>query len=71
MENGKEASSRHQPVMLKEVLDALNVKPGGHYIDATFGRGGHADAILERVGDSGTLLAIDKDLEAVGEAPFR
>lgn len=61
----------HQPVLLEEVLDALNVKPGGVYIDATYGRGGHSTAILEKLNESGRLLAIDKDREAVDLAHKR
>ncbi|MCP3678794.1 MAG: 16S rRNA (cytosine(1402)-N(4))-methyltransferase RsmH [Gammaproteobacteria bacterium] len=55
----------HQPVLFNEVLDALEVQPGGIYIDATYGRGGHSDAILERLGEQGKLIAIDRDPEAI------
>jgi len=55
----------HQPVMLPEVLDSLALKPDGLYIDCTFGRGGHALAILERLSGEGRLLALDKDPDAV------
>lgn len=51
--------------MLREALAALNVRADGAYIDATFGRGGHSRAILDRLGESGRLLAIDRDPEAV------
>src|SRR5262245_25014663 len=58
----------HQPVLLKEVLENLAIKPDGIYIDATFGRGGHSQAILDRLGEKGFLLAIDKDPDAVAYA---
>jgi 16S rRNA (cytosine1402-N4)-methyltransferase len=54
--------------MLAESLRALNLKPGGVYMDATFGRGGHAEAILERLGTQGRLLCLDRDTEAVAAA---
>ena len=55
----------HRPVLLREVLDGLAVRPEGVYLDGTFGRGGHAAAILERLGPQGRLYAMDKDPEAV------
>ena len=55
----------HQPVLLDEVLEALSIKPDGCYIDATFGRGGHTAAILERLGNEGRVLAFDQDPEAI------
>ncbi len=55
----------HQPVLLQEVIQFLDIKPDGIYIDATFGRGGHATEILHRLGQNGFLLAIDKDPDAV------
>jgi len=58
----------HRPVLLDEVLQALAVKPGGVYVDGTFGRGGHAAAILAQLGPAGRLLAMDKDPEAVQSA---
>lgn len=54
----------HRPVLLDEVLDALQIKQDGLYIDGTFGRGGHARAVLERLAGQGKLLAFDKDPEA-------
>ena len=60
--------SVHHPVMLGEVLTSLNLKTDGFYIDCTYGRGGHAKEILNRLGDKGRLLAIDKDPEAVASA---
>ncbi len=55
----------HVSVLLEEAIEALNIKPDGVYIDATFGRGGHSRAILSRLGPAGRLLALDRDPEAV------
>ena len=54
----------HKPVLVREVVEALNIKTDGTYLDATLGRGGHSLAILERLGPRGRLLAIDRDPEA-------
>src|SRR4051812_19605870 len=51
----------HTPVLLDEVMQFLEPKPGGRFIDATFGAGGHARAILERTAPDGRVLAIDQD----------
>jgi 16S rRNA (cytosine1402-N4)-methyltransferase len=61
----------HRPVLFEEVLEALAIKPDGIYVDGTFGRGGHAGAILDRLGTEGRLLAIDKDPQAVAAAKDR
>lgn len=58
----------HIPVLLNEVLDGLDIKPDGIYVDATFGRGGHSRKILERLGPSGRLYGLDRDLTAVEAA---
>lgn len=58
----------HIPVLLDEVMDLLDVKEGGSYIDGTIGSGGHALAILERAGKNGRLLGIDRDQEAIERA---
>jgi 16S rRNA (cytosine1402-N4)-methyltransferase len=58
----------HQPVLLSEAIEGLNIKPNGIYIDTTFGRGGHSLAILEKLNKKGKLIAIDKDNTAVKEA---
>ena len=60
--------SSHQTVLLQEAVAALEVKPSGTYVDATFGRGGHSRAILERLGPNGRLLALDRDPQAVAAA---
>jgi 16S rRNA (cytosine1402-N4)-methyltransferase len=56
---------QHKPVLLEEALAALDVRSGGRYLDATFGRGGHTAAILERTGQEGRVVAIDRDPEAI------
>ncbi|MEY2919857.1 MAG: hypothetical protein RL261_1162 [Pseudomonadota bacterium] len=55
----------HTPVLLDEVLAGLSVKADGRYCDATFGRGGHAAAILAQLGPAGGLCAIDRDPDAI------
>lgn len=64
---GATASRRigHQPVLIEETMNALAITPKGVYIDATFGRGGHARALLERLGPEGRVLAFDRDPDAV------
>lgn len=58
----------HRPVLAREVVSLLAVKQGGVYLDGTVGSGGHARLILEALGDSGRLLGIDRDLEALTRA---
>ena len=62
----------HTPVLVEEALEALALRPGGLYVDATFGRGGHSARILEALGPDGQLVAIDRDPAAVaaGRARF-
>jgi len=55
----------HRPVLLAEVVAALNVRSDGVYVDCTFGRGGHTRAILEQLGKAGRVIAIDRDPDAV------
>ncbi len=57
--------TQHHPVLFEEVLEALAIKPEGIYIDGTFGRGGHAQGILNRLGPKGRLYAFDKDHAAI------
>ncbi len=57
-------SRYHEPVMPAEALEGLNIRPEGTYVDATFGGGGHAELILNRLGPSGRLIAFDQDLDA-------
>jgi 16S rRNA (cytosine1402-N4)-methyltransferase len=64
-------ASTHTPVLLTEVLQALVVQPGGRYIDATLGGGGHAAAILEYSSPGGQLLGIDADPNAIKAARER
>jgi len=59
---------KHQSVLLEESLEALNIRPEGVYVDATFGRGGHSRAILQRLNEAGRLIALDQDPEAVAYA---
>jgi 16S rRNA (cytosine1402-N4)-methyltransferase len=58
----------HRTVLLNEAVDALQLNPDGHYIDATFGRGGHSRLILSKLSAQGRLTAFDKDLDAIAEA---
>ncbi len=62
----------HTPVLVEEALEALALRPGGLYVDATFGRGGHSARILQALGDDGQLIAIDRDPQAIaaGRARF-
>ena len=55
----------HNPVLLKETVDGLNIKPDGIYVDVTFGGGGHSKEILKRLGEKGKLVAFDQDLDAL------
>ncbi|MCD8204792.1 MAG: 16S rRNA (cytosine(1402)-N(4))-methyltransferase RsmH [Coprobacillus sp.] len=57
-------NSEHTPVLLREVVESLSIKPDGTYLDLTFGRAGHAVEILARL-TSGTLIGVDQDIEAI------
>ena len=56
---------KHTPVLLNEILQGLKIRSDGMYIDCTFGRGGHSRAILEQLGEDGSLLAFDRDPDAI------
>lgn len=62
-------SEYHTPVLLKESVSALSIKPDGVYVDATFGGGGHSRAILEKLSACGRLIAMDQDSDALANAP--
>jgi 16S rRNA (cytosine1402-N4)-methyltransferase len=55
----------HNPVLLKEAVDGLNIEEDGVYVDVTFGGGGHSKEILRRLGKNGRLLAFDQDQDAL------
>lgn len=59
----------HIPVLYHEALDALNIKPGGVYVDCTFGGGGHTRGILERLDETGRVIAFDQDADAQNNMP--
>ncbi len=59
----------HVPVLLHEVLEGLNIQPGGVYVDCTFGGGGHSRAILDKLGSNGKLIVFDQDENAKQNAP--
>jgi 16S rRNA (cytosine1402-N4)-methyltransferase len=63
------SSGYHQPVMLQECIDGLNIKPDGIYVDVTFGGGGHSRSILNQLGKDGRLIAFDQDAEAQNNVP--
>jgi 16S rRNA (cytosine1402-N4)-methyltransferase len=63
-----DAQPRHLPVMLAQALEGLRILGNGRYLDGTFGRGGHACAVLDRLGPEGRLLVMDKDPEAIATA---
>jgi len=58
----------HNPVLLKETVDGLDIKPDGIYVDVTFGGGGHSREIMRRLGPNGKLFAFDQDTDALANA---
>jgi 16S rRNA (cytosine1402-N4)-methyltransferase len=69
---GRGELDEHTPVLVEEALEALALRPGGLYVDATFGRGGHTAGILAALGADGEIVAIDRDPAAIaaGRARF-
>ncbi len=65
----KTGSEYHDPVLLQDCVDALKIRPGGVYVDVTFGGGGHSRAILEKLDDSGSLIVFDRDADAWKNKP--
>src|SRR4051794_41984123 len=66
-----EMTSVHVPVLAAELVDVLDPRPGEVAVDATFGAGGHARLIADRLGEEGELIAIDRDPDAAARfAPF-
>jgi 16S rRNA (cytosine1402-N4)-methyltransferase len=63
------STSYHVPVLYQESLEALNIKPGGIYVDCTFGGGGHSKGILEQLDANGKLVAFDQDPDAQSNLP--
>lgn len=61
-------SEYHNPVLLRETVDGLDIKPDGVYVDVTFGGGGHSREIMSRLGKNGRLIAFDQDEDALGNA---
>jgi 16S rRNA (cytosine1402-N4)-methyltransferase len=57
----------HKTVLLEETIEALNLKPGMIVVDATLGGGGHSLKIIEKIGNAGTLIAIDQDIKAINK----
>ena len=55
----------HNPVLLTETVDGLNIQPNGVYVDVTFGGGGHSREILNQLGEHGKLIAFDQDIDAL------
>jgi len=65
------ASERHVPVLLKEAVEFLRVRPGGTYVDCTLGMAGHAEAVIRLLGPEGRFIGFDRDLEALELARAR
>ena len=63
--------NKHVPVLLKEVIEGLNIKPNGVYIDLTLGRAGHSSEILKRLNKDGLLIGVDQDIDAIKESQAR
>lgn len=61
----------HQPVLLEAAMSALDIRPSGCYVDATYGRGGHSGAMLGAIGEAGRVIAFDQDPTAARDARAR
>lgn len=59
---------KHTSVLLKETIEALNIVPGGVYLDGTLGGGGHAFEVCKKLNDNGRLYGIDQDADAIKAA---
>ncbi len=62
---------KHKSVLLEETIDSLNIRPDGIYVDGTLGGGGHASEVLKQLGESGRLIGIDQDADAIAAASER
>lgn len=69
IENTGEPPGYHVPVLLHEAIDGLNIRPGGVYVDCTFGGGGHSRELLKRMDATARLLAFDQDADAAANLP--
>jgi 16S rRNA (cytosine1402-N4)-methyltransferase len=67
----EQAVTEHSTVLLQEAVDALIIDPDGLYVDGTFGRGGHSAELLSRLSVKGSVIAIDKDLDAIASGNAR
>ena len=68
-QSASQPESYHTPVLLQEVIEGLQIKPDGIYVDCTFGGGGHSRAILQHLKDKGALFAFDQDEDARKNLP--
>ena len=64
-------SQEHIPVLLNEVIENLNIKPDGIYVDLTLGRAGHSSEILKRLTNNGKLYGFDQDIDAINASKER
>lgn len=62
---------QHVSVLLDEVIEGLQIKPDGIYVDGTLGGAGHASAVCSRLGEAGRLIGIDQDADAIAAAAER
>ena len=69
MLEGGPMTDYHSPVMLRECIEGLNIRPDGIYVDVTFGGGGHSREILKNLNERGRLLAFDQDADAQNNIP--